>query len=164
MGRQLMSPTKVGLKSITSIRMQWQYKNLLDAYFFECCFSMHLSPTRSDWITINLSISTSALLHPKEYYSMRPVHFTLAFIHLGCVGLQILARVALVDGVSQYMFSIYRNLLGFVMIGPLAFCMERSAGSIYSSSISCLFFLPLSGFHNIRGATLANYLSQSNFQ
>jgi hypothetical protein len=104
-----------------------------------------------------IDISTSVLLHPEnEYCSMRTVHFTLAFIHLGFAGLQILARVALVDGVSQYMFSIYRNLLGFVLIGPLAYYVERSAGSIYSSSISCLFFLTHSGFDNIRGATLAN--------
>jgi len=104
-----------------------------------------------------IDISTSALLHPKkEYYSMRTVHFSLAFIHLGFAGLQILARVALVDGVSQYMFSIYRNLLGFVLIGPLAYYVERSVGSIYSSSIACSFSLTLSGRHNIRGATLAN--------
>jgi hypothetical protein len=102
-----------------------------------------------------IDISTSALLHPKEY-SMRTVHFSLAFIHMGFAGLQILARVALVDGVSQYMFSIYRNLLGFVLIGPLAYYVERFAGSIYSSSIACLFSLTLSGRHNIRGATLAN--------
>ncbi|KAH9571236.1 hypothetical protein CY35_02G084300 [Sphagnum magellanicum] len=77
-----------------------------------------------------IDISTSALLHPKkEYYSMRTVHFSLAFIHLGFAGLQILARVALVDGVSQYMFSIYRNLLGFVLIGPLAYYVERIVGS-----------------------------------
>jgi hypothetical protein len=30
-----------------------------------------------------IDISTSALLHPKAYYSMRTVHFSLAFIHLG---------------------------------------------------------------------------------
>jgi hypothetical protein len=100
-----------------------------------------------------IDISTSALLRPKEY-SIRTVHFSLAFIHLGFAGLQILARVALVDGLSQYMFSIFRNILGFLLIGPLAYYVERSAGSIYSSSISCLFFLTLSGFHNIRGATL----------
>jgi hypothetical protein len=100
--------------------------------------------------------STSALLHPKEYYSMRTVHFTLAFIQLGYAGAQIFSRVALVDGVSQYMFSIYRNLIAFVFIGPLAYYVERSAGSMYSSSISCFFFLNLSGRHNIQGATLAN--------
>jgi len=104
-----------------------------------------------------IDISTSALLRPKKKeYSIRMVHFSLAFIHLGFAGLQILARVALVDGVSQYMFSIYRNILGFALIAPLAYYVERSAGSIYSSSISCLFSLTLSGFHNIRGATLAN--------
>jgi hypothetical protein len=84
--------------------------------------------------------STSALLHPKEYYSMRTVHFTLAFTHLGYAGAQILARVALVDGVNQFMFSIYRNLIAFVFIGPLAYYVERSAGSTYSSSISCFSF------------------------
>jgi len=84
--------------------------------------------------------STSALLHPKEYYSMRTVHFTLAFTHLGYAGAQILARVALVDGVNQFMFSIYRNLIAFILIGPLAYYVERSAGSMYSSSTSCLFF------------------------
>jgi hypothetical protein len=67
---------------------------------------------------------------------MRTVHFSLAFIHLGFAGLQTLARVALEDGVSQCMFSIYRNLLGFVLIGPLAYYVERSAGSIHSSSIA----------------------------
>jgi hypothetical protein len=100
--------------------------------------------------------SASALLHPKEYYSMRTVHFTLAFTNMGYAGTQILARVALVDGVSQYMFSIYRNLIAFVLIGPLAYYVERSAGSMCSSSISCCFFLNLSGPHNIQGATLAN--------
>jgi hypothetical protein len=84
--------------------------------------------------------STSALLHPKEYYSMRTVHFTLAFTNLGYAGTQILARVALVDGVSQYMFSIYRNLIAFVLIGPLAYYVERSAGSMYSSSNLMFFF------------------------
>jgi hypothetical protein len=102
-----------------------------------------------------IDISTSALLRPKKEYSIRTVHFSLAFIHLGFAGLQILARVALVDGLSQYMFSIYRNVLGFLLIGPLAYYVERSAGSIHSSSIASLFFLTLSGFHNIRGATLA---------
>jgi hypothetical protein len=101
-----------------------------------------------------IDISTSALLRPKEY-SIRTVHFSLAFIHLAFAGLQILARVALVDGLSQYMLSIFRNILGFLLIGPLAYYVERSAGSIYSSSISCFFFLTLSGYHNIRGASLA---------
>jgi hypothetical protein len=102
-----------------------------------------------------IGISTSALLRPKEY-SIRTVHFSLAFIHLGFAGLQIFARVALVDGISQYMFSIYRNLLGFVLIGPLAYYVERSAGSIHSPSIACLLSLTLSARHNIRGATLTN--------
>jgi drug/metabolite transporter (DMT)-like permease len=85
--------------------------------------------------------STSALLHPKEYYSMRTVHFTLAFTNLGFAGSQILARVALVDGVSQYMFSIYRNLIAFVLIGPLAYYVERANRPQLTFSLLCKFNL-----------------------
>ncbi|KAH8970629.1 hypothetical protein BDL97_02G097900 [Sphagnum fallax] len=85
--------------------------------------------------------STSALLHPKEYYSMRTVHFTLAFTHLGYAGAQILARVALVDGVNQFMFSIYRNLIAFVFIGPLAYYVERANRPQLTFSSLCKFNL-----------------------
>ncbi|KAH9571266.1 hypothetical protein CY35_02G086100 [Sphagnum magellanicum] len=85
--------------------------------------------------------STSALLHPKEYYSMRTVHFTLAFIQLGYAGAQIFSRVALVDGVSQYMFSIYRNLIAFVFIGPLAYYVERVNRPQLTFSLLCKFNL-----------------------
>ncbi|KAH9571799.1 hypothetical protein CY35_02G112200, partial [Sphagnum magellanicum] len=85
--------------------------------------------------------STSALLHPKEYYSMRTVHFTLAFTHLGYAGAQILARVALVDGVNQFMFSIYRNLIAFILIGPLAYYVERVNRPQLTFSLLCKFNL-----------------------
>ncbi|CAK9268628.1 unnamed protein product [Sphagnum jensenii] len=85
--------------------------------------------------------SASALLHPKEYYSMRTVHFTLAFTNMGYAGTQILARVALVDGVSQYMFSIYRNLIAFVLIGPLAYYVERANRPQLTFSLLCKFNL-----------------------
>ncbi|CAM6007767.1 unnamed protein product [Sphagnum balticum] len=89
-----------------------------------------------------IDISMSVLLHPeKEYCSMRTVHFSLAFIHLGFAGLQILARVAFVDGVSQYMFSIYHNLLGFVLIGPLAYYVERGERHQLTFSLLCKFNL-----------------------
>ncbi|KAH8970652.1 hypothetical protein BDL97_02G099200 [Sphagnum fallax] len=85
--------------------------------------------------------SASAMLHPKEYYSMRTVHFTLAFTNMGYAGTQILARVALVDGVSQYMFSIYRNLIAFVLIGPLAYYVERANRPQLTFSLLCKFNL-----------------------
>ncbi|CAM6068264.1 unnamed protein product [Sphagnum tenellum] len=85
--------------------------------------------------------SASALLHPKEYYSMRTVHFALAFTNMGYAGTQILARVALVDGVSQYMFSIYRNLIAFVLIGPLAYYVERANRPQLTFSLLCKFNL-----------------------
>ncbi|CAK9871332.1 unnamed protein product [Sphagnum jensenii] len=85
--------------------------------------------------------SASALLHPKEYYSMRTVHFALAFTNMGYAGTQILARVALVDGVSQYMFSIYRNLIAFVLIGPLAYYVERANRPQLTFSLICKFNL-----------------------
>ncbi|CAM6007765.1 unnamed protein product [Sphagnum balticum] len=88
-----------------------------------------------------IDISTSALLRPKKEYSIRTVHFSLAFIHLGFAGLQILARVALVDGLSQYMFSIYRNILGFVLIGPLAYYVERGKRPQLTFSLLCKFNL-----------------------
>jgi drug/metabolite transporter (DMT)-like permease len=87
-----------------------------------------------------IDISTSALLRPKEY-SIRTVHFSLAFIHLGFAGLQILARVALVDGLSQYMFSIFRNILGFLLIGPLAYYVERGKRPQLTFSLLCKFNL-----------------------
>ncbi len=111
-----------------------------------------------------IDISTSALLRPKKEYSIRMVHFSLAFIHLGFAGLQIFARVALVDGISLYMFCIYRIVLGFLVIAPLAYYVERSAGSIYSSSIASLFFLTLSAFITSEERLLLIYLSQYNFQ
>ncbi|KAH9571238.1 hypothetical protein CY35_02G084400 [Sphagnum magellanicum] len=89
-----------------------------------------------------IDISTSALLRPKKKeYSIRMVHFSLAFIHLGFAGLQILARVALVDGVSQYMFSIYRNILGFALIAPLAYYVERGKRPQLTFSMLCKFNL-----------------------
>ncbi|CAK9215821.1 unnamed protein product [Sphagnum troendelagicum] len=88
-----------------------------------------------------INSSASALLHPKEYYSMRTVHFALAFTNMGYAGTQILARVALVDGVSQYMFSIYRNLIAFVLIGPLAYYVERANRPRLTFSLLCKFNL-----------------------
>jgi hypothetical protein len=109
--------------------------------------------------------STSALLHPKEYYSMRTVHFALAFINLGYAGVQILARVALVDGISQYMFSIYRNLIAFVLIGPLAYYVERSAGRIYILLPSHAFFFSIfPAVITSKERLLLIYLLEYNFQ
>lgn len=58
-------------------------------------------------------------------YSVRAVHFTLALVQLGYAGYQILTRVALVNGIDPFAFSIYRNILAFVLLGPVAFCLER---------------------------------------
>ncbi|CAM6007749.1 unnamed protein product [Sphagnum balticum] len=101
---------------------------------FDCIHDAAAAPATID-------SSTSALLQPKEYYSMRTVHFALAFTNLGYAGVQILARVALVDGISQYMFSIYRNLIAFVLIGPLAYYVERANRPQLTFSLLCKFNL-----------------------
>lgn len=58
-------------------------------------------------------------------YSVRAVHCTLALVQLGYAGYQILTRVALVNGIDPFAFSIYRNILAFLLLGPVAFCLER---------------------------------------
>jgi hypothetical protein len=62
------------------------------------------------------------------------IHVALVASQFGYAGNQILARTALVGGINQFVYSIYRNLVGFGLLAPTAYIVERSVSrrnSIY---------------------------------
>lgn len=68
------------------------------------------------------SISSSRRLPSK----MLVIHVALVVSQFGYAGNQILARTALVGGINQFVYSIYRNLVGFGLLAPTAYLLERS--------------------------------------
>lgn len=98
-------------------------------------------------------------------YSVRAVHCTLALVQLGYAGYQILTRVALVNGIDPFAFSIYRNILAFLLLGPVAFCVERyyncfyfpflllppSSQDYFQYNVSVSAFLALFGIRHLLG-------------
>lgn len=68
------------------------------------------------------SISSSRRLPSK----MLVIHVALAVSQFGYAANQILARTALVGGINQFVYSIYRNLVGFGLLAPTAYLLERS--------------------------------------
>ena len=57
---------------------------------------------------------------------MLVIHVALAVSQFGYAANQILARTALVGGINQFVYSIYRNLVGFGLLAPTAYLLERS--------------------------------------
>lgn len=57
---------------------------------------------------------------------MLVIHVALVVSQFGYAGNQILARTALVGGINQFVYSIYRNLVGFGLLAPTAYLLERS--------------------------------------
>lgn len=68
------------------------------------------------------SISSSRRLPSK----MLVIHVALVVSQFGYAANQILARTALVGGINQFVYSIYRNLVGFGLLAPTAYLLERS--------------------------------------
>lgn len=66
----------------------------------------------------------SALVQPKTH-SIRTVHAALVLVQLGYAGLQMLSRVALDAGLNQFLLSMYRNIIAFAILGPIAYYYER---------------------------------------
>lgn len=66
----------------------------------------------------------SALVQPKTH-SIRTVHAALVLVQLGYAGLQMLSRVALDAGLNQFVLSMYRNIIAFAILGPIAYYYER---------------------------------------
>lgn len=64
------------------------------------------------------------------------IHLALVVSQFGYAGNQILARTALVGGINQFVFSIYRNLIGFGLLAPTAYILERSDSRRNCTSIT----------------------------
>ncbi|CAM6099457.1 unnamed protein product [Calypogeia fissa] len=53
------------------------------------------------------------------------VHAALFVMQLGFAGHQVLSRVALTSGLSQFVYAIYRNGIALVLMGPFAYAFEK---------------------------------------
>lgn len=70
-------------------------------------------------------IPTSTAQPLKKPHSVTAVHLSLVTVQLGYAGLQIFSRVALVAGLNQFLFSMYRNIIAFLLLAPFAYFHER---------------------------------------
>lgn len=66
----------------------------------------------------------SSMVPPKTH-SIRMVHAALVLVQLGYAGLQMFSRVALDAGLNQFLLSMYRNMIAFGILGPVAYYYER---------------------------------------
>lgn len=66
----------------------------------------------------------SSMVTPKTH-SIRVVHAALVIVQLGYAGLQMFSRVALDAGLNQFILSMYRNIIAFAILGPVAYYYER---------------------------------------
>lgn len=57
------------------------------------------------------------------------IHVALVVAQFGYSSNQILARVALVGGINQFVYSVYRNLISLGILAPTAYILERSDSS-----------------------------------
>lgn len=62
---------------------------------------------------------------PAKTHSIRSVHVALVIVQLGYAGLQMFSRVALDAGLNQFLLSMYRNMIAFAILGPVAYYFER---------------------------------------
>lgn len=62
---------------------------------------------------------------PPKTHSIRIVHVALVIVQLGYAGLQMFSRVALDAGLNQFLLSMYRNMIAFAILGPVAYYFER---------------------------------------
>eukprot|EP00249_Psilotum_nudum_P017112 c26166_g9_i1 orf=633-1751(-) len=53
------------------------------------------------------------------------VHLALFLVQLGMAGYQIITRVALVGGMSPFVFAVYRGIIGLCVVSPFAIFLER---------------------------------------
>lgn len=53
------------------------------------------------------------------------VHSALLVMQLGFAGHQVLSRVALTSGLSQFVYAIYRNGIALLLMGPFAYVFEK---------------------------------------
>jgi hypothetical protein len=53
------------------------------------------------------------------------VHAALMVMQLGFAGHQVLSRVALTSGLSQFVYAIYRNGIALLLMGPFAYVLEK---------------------------------------
>ncbi|KAG0584772.1 hypothetical protein KC19_3G233100 [Ceratodon purpureus] len=66
----------------------------------------------------------NSMVTPKTH-SIRVVHAALVLVQLGYAGLQMFSRVALDAGLNQFLLSMYRNMIAFAILGPVAYYFER---------------------------------------
>ena len=71
----------------------------------------------------------NSMVTPKTH-SIRVVHAALVLVQLGYAGLQMFSRVALDAGLNQFLLSMYRNMIAFAILGPVAYYFERFYNSV----------------------------------
>ncbi|KAJ7535268.1 hypothetical protein O6H91_12G025800 [Diphasiastrum complanatum] len=89
-------------------------------------------------------IYASALSLPQP--SRVKMHLMLIVAQLGFAGFEVLARVALVSGVSPFVFAVYRNVIAFAVLAPVSYFFEKTKRPpLTLSIIGQLFILGLIG-------------------
>jgi len=91
-----------------------------------------------------VSADSIAVVGPKN--GIKSVHIALVVVQLGYAGLQMFSRVALDAGLNQFLLSMYRNIIAFVLLAPFAYYFERQKRPPMTFSIICsLNLLALTG-------------------
>lgn len=60
----------------------------------------------------------------KAWYRVKP-YLAVIFMQFGIAGLAIIAKFALNDGMSPYVFVVYRQAVAAIVITPFALVLER---------------------------------------
>ncbi|XP_050228109.1 WAT1-related protein At5g64700-like [Mercurialis annua] len=67
-------------------------------------------------------------------------------VQLAYAGSNIIVKIALHKGLNQFVFVVYRHLIGMILLGPIAYCLERKQRPPLSLAvISKIFLLALLG-------------------
>ncbi|KAJ7295126.1 hypothetical protein O6H91_04G041100 [Diphasiastrum complanatum] len=69
------------------------------------------------------------------------LHIMLVIAQLGFAGFEVLTRVALVSGVSPFVFAVYRNFIAFAVLAPVSYFSEKKKRTPLTLSIVAQMFL-----------------------
>lgn len=66
--------------------------------------------------------------------------FAVIFLQFGLAGMDVISKVALNEGMSNYVFVVYRHAVAFIVMAPFAIVLDKSLSLHLSICIFDLIF------------------------
>lgn len=73
-----------------------------------------------------------------SWYTQAKPFLAVIFLQFGLAGMDILSKLALTNGMSNYVLVVYRHAVATIVIAPFALLLDKSLS--FSSSFFYIFF------------------------